>query len=162
MTSLAVAQTSGDVLVLEGLALPQSHRYAIYNAASATYSPVDASGNLDPCCAAASGQAATSAKPAPSGEWQRIHGKIERIQGSTLSGLQRPQRPDAGRGRDGHRAPVDRADDGARQLRAAGFVRPVARQHDRTVGVAARIALAPYAERRAPVSRRRPGGCATA
>jgi len=109
LTPPAVAQTSGDVLVVEGLALPQSHRYEIYNAASGTYSPidvhavpsyakkntrvydrtagawvVDASGKLDPRYAAAAGKTATSATP-PSGEWQRIHGKIESIQGSTLS-----------------------------------------------------------------------------
>jgi hypothetical protein len=36
LTPLAVAQTGGDVLVLDGLALPQSHRYEIYNASSGT------------------------------------------------------------------------------------------------------------------------------
>jgi hypothetical protein len=60
LTPPAVAQTSGDVLVIEGLALPQSHRYEIYNASAGTRY-------------AAAGQTVTQAKPAPSGEWQRIH-----------------------------------------------------------------------------------------
>src|SRR5262245_29980595 len=100
LTPAAVAQTSGDVLVTGGLALPQSHRYEIYNATAGTYSPVDvntvpsyvqkktrvydrtagvwvvdASGKLDPRYAA-SGRAASSTQK-PAGEWQRIHGKIE-------------------------------------------------------------------------------------
>ena len=107
LTPLAVAQTSGDVIVVEGLALPQSHRYEIYNASAGTYSPidvravpsyvtkktrvydrtagvwvVDASGKVDQRYVAASGKTATSGQ---SGEWQRIHGKIESIQGTNLS-----------------------------------------------------------------------------
>ena len=38
---VAIAQTSNDVLVIEGLALPQSHRYEIYNASGGTYPPID-------------------------------------------------------------------------------------------------------------------------
>ena len=45
--------------------------------------------------------------------------------------VERPRGADAGRGRDGHRARVDRADGCARQLRAAGFVRTGARRQDR-------------------------------
>jgi preprotein translocase subunit YajC len=115
----AVAQTSNDILTIDGLALPQSHRYEIYNASAGTYSPidvhsvpsyvqkktrvydrtakawvVDATGNVDQRYVAGSGQsAATSSQPATpgttqttqSGQWQRIHGKIESIQGTTLS-----------------------------------------------------------------------------
>jgi hypothetical protein len=118
-TFAGIAQTSTDVLVIDGLALPQSHRYEIYNASSGTYSPidvhavpsyvqkktrvydrtakvwvVDASGKLDQRYAATAGQTSgqTAAQtttpattPSPSGQWERIHGKIESIQGSNLT-----------------------------------------------------------------------------
>jgi len=112
LTPLAVAQTS-DVLVLEGLKLPQGHQYEIYNAATKTYSKIDvrdvpayyqkktavydrtakvwvvnASGHLDQRYAAAAPAAKPgtgSAAQKPSGEWQRIHGKVESVQGTTLS-----------------------------------------------------------------------------
>jgi len=42
LTPLAIAQTSSsDVLVIDGLALPQGHRYEIYNPTNSSYSPVD-------------------------------------------------------------------------------------------------------------------------
>src|ERR1700752_2576980 len=108
---LALAQSSTDVLVIDGFALPQSHQYEIYNASGGTYSPidvktvpsyaqkktrvydrtakvwvVDATGKVDSRYLASSGQATTPSTTQPaSGEWQRIHGKIESIQGSTLS-----------------------------------------------------------------------------
>jgi preprotein translocase subunit YajC len=119
LAPVAIAQTSGDVLVIEGLALPQSHRYEIYNESGGTYSPidvhtvpsyvqkktrvydrtakvwvVDASGNVDSRYRAGSGQSATSSsqsgtssttQTAQSGQWQRIHGKVESVQGTTLT-----------------------------------------------------------------------------
>jgi hypothetical protein len=106
--SVPLAQTAGDVLVIDGLSLPQNHRYEIYNASGGTYSPidvkavpsyaqkkvrvydrtakvwvVDANGNVDSRYLASSGSA--SAGQSQSGQWQRIHGKIESIQGSSLS-----------------------------------------------------------------------------
>jgi preprotein translocase subunit YajC len=116
LAPVAIAQTSGDVLVIDGLALPQSHRYEIYNASGGTYSPidvhtvpsyaqkktrvydrtanvwvVDASGKVDPRYLAGSGQSTTSGTTATtqsgqqSGQWERIHGKVESVQGTTLS-----------------------------------------------------------------------------
>ena len=115
LTPLAVAQTSGDVLVLDGLALPQSHRYEIYNASSGTYSPievhtvpsyvpkktrvydrtagvwvVDASGKLDSRYAAAAGQTATAGASSgtpgrPSGTSGKPSGEWQRIHGKIES-----------------------------------------------------------------------------